>query len=357
MKIRVGLFDQDIRYVNKLVNYFNVHYSDSLEMHTFSKIDAVLEQIKKRRIDLLLINPDCVEEPIDLPQSISMAYLSTSAGIDTIKGKKTICKYQKAELIYKEILNLYSELDKGISIKAWQGNCDMHVFIGASGGVGTSTIAAACARNLAENGRKVLYLNLESTGIVDEFFNGEISQGLSDMLYAIKSNHSNLILKLTSMVDKDQCGVFFLHPFTVSLDEEEMTAEELETLIDTLVSTGDFDSIVVDMDSNASEKRNLIANRADNIFVISSGLPISNRKLSKKLQEFVLIDERDDSRQFPHVQVMYNRFGSSSVLANTEHGETVFGTVNNYRDSNNREYSPRKLVEMIASRNLFSKLC
>ena len=31
MKIRVGLYDQDVRYVDKLVNYFNVHYSDSLE--------------------------------------------------------------------------------------------------------------------------------------------------------------------------------------------------------------------------------------------------------------------------------------------------------------------------------------
>ena len=92
MKIRVGLYDQDVRYVDKLVNYFNVHYSDSLEMHTFSKIDAILEQIKKRRLDLLLIDPDCVEESFSVPQSVGMAYLSESAGIDTIRGKKTICK-------------------------------------------------------------------------------------------------------------------------------------------------------------------------------------------------------------------------------------------------------------------------
>ena len=357
MKIRVGLYDQDTRYINKLVNYFNVHYSESLEMHTFSSIDAIFEQIKKHRLDLLLIDPESVEESFSVPQSVGMAYFSTNAGIDTIRGKKTICKFQKSELIYKEILNLYSELDKNVSIKAWKGNCDIHLFIGASGGVGTSTIAAACARNLAENGRKILYLNLESTGIVDEFFKGEMNYGLSDILYAIKSNHSNLILKLTSMVDKDPCGVNFLRPFAVSLDEEEMTAEDLETLIDTLISTGNFDSMVIDMDSVATEKRNLVANRADNIFLITSGLPISNRKLAKKLQEFNLIDERDDSRLFPHVQVMYNRFGSGSVRANTEFGETVFGTVNNYKDSSKRDYSPRKLIEVIASLNLFGKLC
>lgn len=357
MKIRVGLYDQDVRYVDKLVNYFNVHYSDSLEMHTFSKIDAILEQIKKRRLDLLLIDPDCVEESFSVPQSVGMAYLSESAGIDTIRGKKTICKYQKAELIYKEILNLYSELDKQISIKAWKGNCDLHLFIGASGGVGTSTIAAACARNLADNGKKVLYLNLESNGIVDEFFKGELNQGLSDILYAIKSNHSNLIMKLTSMVNKDPSGVNFLRPFAVSLDEEEMTAEELETLIDTLVSTGDFDSMVVDMDSAATGKRNLVANRANNIFVVASGLPISNRKLAKRLQEFNLIDERDDTRMFPHVQVIYNRFGSGSVLADTEFGETVFATVNNFKDANRKDYAPKKLVDVIASKNLFASLC
>ncbi len=357
MKIRVGFFDQDLRYVNKLVNYFNVHYSDSLEMHTFSTIEALLELVKKSKLDLILIDPDSVEKSFDVPQNVGMAYLSTSGEIDTIRGKRTICKFQKVELIYKEILNLYSELDKELSFKSWQGSCDMHLFIGASGGVGTTTIAAACARNLAENGRKVLYLNLEGTGIVDEFFKGELNQGLSDMLYAIKSNHSNLILKLASMVDKDPCGVYFIHPFAVSLDEEEMTAEELKILIDTLISTGAYDSLVVDMDTVASEKRKMVANRSDNIFVISSGLAISNRKLAKRLLEFNLIDERDGSRQFPHVQVIYNRFGSGSTLANTEYGETVFGTVNNYRNANNREYLPNKLVEIIASKNMFSKLC
>ena len=351
MKIRVRFFDEDIRYINKLVNYFNIHYADSLEIHSFSNIDSMHEQIKKHRLDVLLVNPNCVEETFNVPEFIGMAYLSTSADIETIRGKKTICKFQKAELIYKEILNLFSELDIGISVKAWQGDCTIHLFIGASGGVGTTTIAAACAKNLAMNGKKVLYLNLEGNGAIDQIFSGEINQGLSDALYAIKSNHSNLILKLTSMVDKDSSGVNFLHPFAVTLDEAEMKAEELEQLIDSLISTGKFESIIIDMDSAVSEKRNLVGNLASNIFVVASGLPFSNQKLEKRLQEFYLIDERDDSRQFPHLQVVYNGFGSRSVKANTKFGETVFATINNYRD-----YSPRKMTDVIAAQNLFGKL-
>lgn len=351
MKIRVGLYDEDKRYVGKLVNYFNLHYSDSIETHSFSNIDSMFDQIKKHSLDILLINPSCVEESFNVPEYIGMAYLSTSADIDTIWGKRTICKYQKAELIYKEILNLFSELDTGISVKTWSGECSIHLFIGASGGVGTTTVAAACAKNLSMNGKKVLYLNLESNGIIDLIFSGKISQGLSDALYSVKSNHSNLILKLASMIDKDPSGVSFINPFAVTLDEAEMNSEELEQLLDSLISTGDFESIIIDMDHTLSEKRNVIAKKAANIFVVGSGLPISNRKLSKRLQEFYLLDEHDGTRQFPHVQVIYNGYGSGSSKANTDFGETIYATINNYRN-----FTPRKLVDTIAAQNLFAGL-
>ncbi|MBQ8052660.1 MAG: AAA family ATPase [Lachnospiraceae bacterium] len=351
MKIRVGFFDKDTRYVNKLVNYLNLHYSDSIETHMYSNIDTMLEQIRKHKLDILLIEPGCVEESFDVPDYMGMAYFSTSVDIDTIREKRTICKYQKVDIIYKEILNLFSELDLGISVKAWSGECSIQLFIGASGGVGTTTVAAACAKNLAQNGRKVLYLNLESNGVISQIFTGELSQGLSDALYAVKSNHSNLILKLTSMIDKDPSGVSFLNPFAVTLDEAELTPEELEKLVDSLINTGNFESIIVDMDPNVSAKRNLIANRATNIFIVASGLPISNQKLAKRLQEFYLLDERDSTRQFSRVQIIYNAFGSKSSKARTEFGETIFATINNYRD-----YAPGKMVDMIASQNLFAGL-
>ena len=351
MKIRVGFFDKDVRYINKLVNYINLHYADSIETQSYSNIDSMREQIDKRKLDILLIDPDCVDKSFSVPDYMGMAYLSTSADIESIWGKRTVCKYQKVELIYKEILNLYSELDLGISVKAWRGGCPIQMFIGASGGVGTTTVAAACAKNMAQSGRKVLYLNLEGNGVISQIFTGEINQGLSDALYAIKSNNSNLILKLTSMIDRDPSGVSFLNPFAVTLDEAEMTPDELDRLIDSLISTGNFECIVIDMDSVVSAKRNVVANRATNIFVVASGLSISNQKLVKRLQEFTLIDERDHSRQFSRVQVIYNAFGSNSSKARTGFGETVFATINNYRG-----FSPDKLVEEIAKQNLFAGL-
>ena len=170
MKIRVGFFDKDVRYINKLVNYINLHYADSIETHSYSNIDSMREQIDKRKLDILLIDPDCVDKSFSVPDYMGMAYLSTSADIESIWGKRTVCKYQKVELIYKEILNLYSELDLGISVKAWRGGCPIQMFIGASGGVGTTTVAAACAKNMAQSGRKVLYLNLEGNGVISQIF-------------------------------------------------------------------------------------------------------------------------------------------------------------------------------------------
>ena len=46
-------------------------------------------------------------------------------------------------------------------------------------------MAAACARNYAGKGRKVLYLNLESFGSADVFFDADGKADMSDVVHAL----------------------------------------------------------------------------------------------------------------------------------------------------------------------------
>ena len=85
----------------------------------------------------------------------------------------------------------------------------MIIFSSPSGGVGTSSMAAACAVHYAMQGKKVLYLNLEKFGSADVFFSGEGQFDMSDIIYTLKSKKTNLALKLESCVKQDISGVYF----------------------------------------------------------------------------------------------------------------------------------------------------
>ena len=91
-------------------------------------------------------------------------------------------------------------------------NCKVLLFTGIEGGTGASSAAAACALYFAQNGKRVLYLNIEKFGSADMFFYGEGQYTMSDIVYNIKSKKSNLSLKLESSVKLIREGyTFFLH--------------------------------------------------------------------------------------------------------------------------------------------------
>ena len=74
------------------------------------------------------------------------------------------------------------------------------IFTSPCGGVGTSTVAAACAIAHANMGKRVFYLNLEQCGTTDVFFQAEGNATMSDVIYSLKSRKANLLLKLESCI-------------------------------------------------------------------------------------------------------------------------------------------------------------
>lgn len=325
MKIRVGILDQDTIYVSRLIRYFITHYTDKMEISVFDNKNDFLNIIQNTKIDILLADPNLVSDEIDLPKTTIMAYLSEDSEIQAIDGVKVVGKYQRAELLYKEILGLYAELDQRVAYKETEGISSIYFFVGASGGVGTTTMAVACAMRLAAYGNKVLYLNLEENGVIRPFLQGDGNSTMSDVLYAVKSSHSNLALKLESMIRKSEEGVYFYEPFTVTLDSREMTKNDLTQILDTIAVYHSYDFIIVDSDGTGSWKRNLLMDYAKKILVINDGSEISQIKLKRLLQETMIRDENEDKRILSKIQVIDNRCSENVHAADPEYQDLMYG--------------------------------
>lgn len=351
MKIRLGILDSNVFYIKRLIEYFSSHYAEEVEIFAFSNSDKLADHLSQAKLDVILSDEELLPEDFSISRSTVLAYLSDSMDIKTIRDLPAVCKYQKAEQLYRDVLNLYAELDRRTSYRMSDHVCPVLLFMGVSGGAGTTTVAAACALNLTNIGFKVLYLNLEDNGVISDIFSDEGQMTLSDVLYSIKSNHQNLALKLESMVRKDRSGVFFYEPFAVTLDANEMTDSDLKELLTSITQYGLFDFIIVDTGAAISRKRDLLIQFASRVFLVGEGSAVSNKKLRRILQELEIKEEHEEERVLAKTSVIYNKFGRFKAFASTEYGEDVFAVIDDGMKNNRRE-----IMNDIANDNCFGNL-
>ena len=351
MKIRLGLMESNQRYTDKLSAFFNAHYSSEIQIFTFSSYETLENFLKDKRIDVLLADPVLLPENARLPESIALAYFADAQDVESIRDTRAVCRYQKADLIFKEVLDLFSELDKKVVYSGGESETNVILFKGAAGGVGTSTAAIACAVSLASAGRNVLYLNLQENGVNAPMLEGEGIATLSDVLYAIKSRSANISLKLESMVRRDATGVCFYEPYSVVLDARESVKDNIVTFVDSLLRSGSYEYLVIDVDPVTRDYTDYLYSKARQYFIVSDGTEIANSKLVREVFSLSLTDDKSDRRLLARTAVLYSIFGSGSSEVELTPQIPVFGHIMKYSGG-----TTKQVMEQIAASGIFASL-
>lgn len=311
MKIKLAILEQDRSYLNRIVTVFGTKYADKLEIYSFTDPEVAFASLNNAKIDVLLASDAFSVDFHRLPNRCAFAYLVDSMGIETLNEQRVICKFQKADLIYKQILSVYSE--KATSIMGFMPGEDkgsVVVFASPAGGVGTSTAAAACALHYAQADKKVMYLNLETFGSADLFFEGDGIFDMSDLIYALKSKKANLHLKLESCVKRDNRGVYFYSQPKIVLDRLELKEDEILRLLQELKLAGEYDYIIVDMDFSLQRATLDIFRKAQTVVMVSDGSPAANLKVRRAYEALATMESNADAPLTARMGVVYNRFSS-----------------------------------------------
>lgn len=347
MKIRLGILESDERYTMRLINFFNTHYFDKLEIFAFSSVEKMEGYLQQHRIDILIADPQIELDTAKIQNFVTLAYFSDTPDVDTINHVRTICKYQKAELIYKEILGIYAELNTWeMSYRRVNSGCPILTFVNGTGGAGATVVSAGCAMRMAFAGKKVMYLNLKESGLVASVFEAEGQFGLSDALYAVKSNRSNLNLKLESMMKKDNSGVYFLDDFKVMLDARDMLPPDQTILLKSVAGSGSYDAIVLCIDNRIDDKCKAALQESSAVVMVSDSTLEGNKKTLRRLEALKLDDEQLNNEIRKYLYVLYNKYGSAAVTAQTE--VSVLGTIPRYQG-----VSSKQIAQEISKSNVF----
>ena len=328
MKIKLAILDGDINYLNRIVSFFTNNYSEKLEIYSFTDAEVALASLKTSKADVLIASDTFDIDISLLPKSCGFAYFVESASVETYKDKPAINRYQKPKIIYNIVLEIYSEKIESIIIKDDpNSNVRIITFISVSGGVGSSSVAVACAKNMAINGKRVLYLNFEQFGSVESFFSGDGKTDFSDVIFALKSKKTNfnLSLKLENNVRQDASGVYFYASPKMALDIMEIKTEEIKRLITDLKLTSTYDYIIFDIDFSFDSNAMEIYRQSETIVFVSDGSEISNSKFIRAKKVIEILEQKKDVVLLSRAYMFYNKFSSKTGKMLDEEIRTIGG--------------------------------
>lgn len=352
MKIKLAILEKDQGYLNRLVSVFSTKYSDKFQMYSFTELDYAMGALDSEKIDVFISNDFFNIEVDKLPKRCSFAYFVDNVDIDTVNGQRAICKFQKAELIYKQILSIYSENAGSLAgFKLTDDECKIIAFSSPCGGCGTSSVAASCALYFAKRNKRVLFLSFEDFGSPNLYFSGEGQFDMSDVIFALKSKKSNVAMKLESYVKKDVSGVYFFSAAKFSLDMLELNHEERLQLITQLKMFGAYDYIILDCDFGLDKKHLDYYKKAHHIIMVGDGSKISNLKISNACSSLVTIDQSLDVSLANRFSLIYNKFSNKtgSTLSDVDirnlGGAPIF-----------LQATEHQILEQLSKMDLFEKL-
>lgn len=321
MKIKLAILEKDQNYLNRIVSVFGTKYAEKLQVYSFTDMEVAFSTLETAKIEVMVASDVFDIDMSRLPKRCGFAYFVESADVEMLNGQRTICKFQKADLIYRQILSIYSENAGNVSgLKFGDDSSKIIFFQPVSGGVGASSMAAACAVRFASKGKKTLYLNLERFGSSNVFFTAEGQFDMSDIIFALKSKKANLAMKLESCVKQANNGVYFYSQSKIALDMMELTPEDVMRLISELQLTGSYDYIIVDTDFSIDREALKIYRKAHTVAWVGDGSELSNNKLFRAYHALNTLEQNADSPIPNRMVLIYNKFGNRTSKTLNEIG-------------------------------------
>jgi cellulose biosynthesis protein BcsQ len=315
MKIKLAILDAEQSYLSRITSALQSRYSEKLEIYCFTDAAKALAALAGSGIHVLMASSAFDVDRGKVPAQCGFAYLVESHDIAEVNDQRAVCKYQKIDQFYNSVLAVFADTKASKIVSRAQAQAqdvELVVFTSASGGAGTTSAAIACAISSARQGKRTLYLSLESFGNTDLYFDGEGIADFRDVLFAMKSGNVNAVVKLESSIRRDSSGIFYVSSPKSAMDILAMTTEDVEELLSLCCRSGLFDRVVVDTDFSADEKKIALLKQAKLIVFVCDGSDISNEKLRRAYESIQLVEQRESVMILERVSVFYNKFSNKT---------------------------------------------
>lgn len=245
MRKQLVICDRDERYRQNMQTYLMKRLKE-FEVLTFASLQEAAEYSRKKAISILLIGEQLYEEGLQEIQALQ-TFILREDGEKVITEYPYLEKYQSMECLIRDILEEYAgNMLSDSPIYQYGKRAKVHTFYSPVCQEQQTKAALALGQLLAQEGKKVLYLNLQAFAGVEEPLETDSVADITDLLYFVGKQEGNLKLRLLGM-KQTMGGVDYLPPAADYLDILRITEAEWMTFLDMLMEIGDYSDIILDL--------------------------------------------------------------------------------------------------------------
>lgn len=292
-KINIVIADSDELYLNHLTNYL-IEHMNTFEVCSFTTKDNLIKYVgdKSNKIDIIAFTEDLMDGTISVANAPAKILLSDGSFTE-LEEFETVNKYQKAEKFINDILMIYAEKTGRVeAVSTGDKETKLVGFFSPVGGCGKTTLALAAAYALASQGKRVFYLNAEKLNSTYNILNESSEGSLSDLYLTVKTKGANIGLRIIANKYTDEnTNISYINPAESSLEINELTLDELKKLLKEFEQLGEFDTVIVDFDSEFGKEKIDILKCMDKIIIPFTSEGLSLAKTGLFIKELGMYDE------------------------------------------------------------------
>lgn len=327
-RINLLIITKDKAYCENFGEWFAREHSAEIQFSTLSDVGKLEDFLNFNHVDVVLAADNMELSPDSFHKNVALAYITDTPYTDTVHGQKAFCRYQKAEKIFRLILELYADISNAV-ISSFQaeGQAKQVAFFASSGGAGSTTISVAFAKNLARSGKKVVYFGFDLLPSYELYLKGDVIGSLSDIGFALKtyagnpSNAGNLSVKLKSFLARDSDGVFFFGNCKNAIDIMDFDVNDIEVLINEVNKLDSFDYFVFDVNFLQQQFFKYCAEHSPILINVCEGDRRSLLKTKGFLQIMKNYEDREDISFCSRIALIINKNkgGATELENNSEY--------------------------------------
>lgn len=245
-KGKVIVYDDDERYVNSFLEYWEEKQGIPFEIQIFTKKENLIEYLKNEEIQLLLISSNVMNQEFENYDVEQIVLLADEQVLSSFIKYKYIYKYQSMENLLRQIMDCYVDTvqengympvakNKGEIIGVYS---PVNSISNEGFGIGLAQILSGDC--------KVLYINMQEFSAFDKIFETNYNANLSDLMYFYKQSPDSLSIKIKAITYTID-NVDFIPPLVYSEDLRNIDTEQWIELIEHILAVTDYEKIIIEI--------------------------------------------------------------------------------------------------------------
>lgn len=295
-KQKFAILDMEEEYACSLMEYLADRQSMPFETLVFGSVEGLAAYARQETVDLLLVSARMMCDEIRSMDIRRIVVLSEGGTAEESGGYPSVYKYQSSESLVAEVMNCYARQELLQPVFTAKKDVEVIGVYSPVGRCGKTCFALALGQILAGS-RRVLYINMEDYAGFDTLLERESMSDLSDVMYFLRQNRGNVIMKLNSAVQRIG-DMDYIPPAPSSQDLREIRAQEWVRLLEDLVSYSSYQVIILDIGQPVGEVFSLLA-QCSVVYTPVCGDAVSDAKIAQYER---LLHEQDFSEVLQKTQ-------------------------------------------------------